>query len=358
MRSFRAILVELSKNIDCNIWRLMALANLAHRGFNVQPPDLPRTASVMLYRRRFELKFGTLPKRWFAKAWFPMTTLRVRNGERVGDTGAPVVLDFDKGIIKLRAICCAELLMPKWAYERVEEGGDIKYAMLGIKDGKSCLALVAEREVEPIVPAMKMVIDVNSWKYGIVWALIRPTTRAVRPARERPDLGFIGRLYGEIIELERKYGKLRRLGLHKTIYGKRIRQKIKAKRKRLYAYLRDYAQKLAGRLARIALRNRAFIIIDVFLEESRRELLEEKLPSDLIKLYVASVKRFVKLLLNQLKWYGVPYELRRLSSTKCPECGNGLTHVGNRKMKCPNCGVEEDRDMIPIKHALKIPSPP
>ncbi len=46
--------------------------------------------------------------------------------------------------------------------------------------------------------------------------------------------------------------------------------------------------------------------------------MEEKLPDGLAKAYMLNLKRFVKLLTNQLKWYGVPYEFKRLPSTKMP----------------------------------------
>jgi hypothetical protein len=43
--------------------------------------------------------------------------------------------------------------MPKWIIERVKEGGDIKFARVGLKDNEPYLALVAERVVEPHVPS-------------------------------------------------------------------------------------------------------------------------------------------------------------------------------------------------------------
>jgi len=46
-----------------------------------------------------------------------------------------------------------ELPMPKWIIERVKEGGDIKFARVGLKDNEPYLALVAERVVEPYVPS-------------------------------------------------------------------------------------------------------------------------------------------------------------------------------------------------------------
>jgi hypothetical protein len=70
----RRAVVELP-SVDCDILRLQALTNLAYRygDLEICPEDLPRTACTMLYKRSFNLKFGTRPKKWFARQWLPMT---------------------------------------------------------------------------------------------------------------------------------------------------------------------------------------------------------------------------------------------------------------------------------------------
>jgi len=89
------------------------------------------------------------------------------------------------------------------------------------------------------------------------------------------------------------------------------------------------------------------------LDESRRELIEMKLPSGLRKVYLAETRRFVKLLIAQLEWYGVPYEFKRLPSTICPNCGSELTQLPGRIMICENCGFKAPRDKIPIHWAMR-----
>jgi putative transposase len=238
--------------------------------------------------------------------------------------------------------------MPKWVLERVAEGGDIKFAMVGIRCGRPYLALVAEREVQPIQPSdYVLVVDVNSWRYGIAWALVKGG-RVVKWARERPDLGHIERIYTELLKLERKYGTLKRLGLHETVEGKKLWREVKRERRKLYAYLRDFAQKLASRLAKKAARHSAIVVIDDMLEESRRELLEERISSGLAKTYLFGVRRFVKLFVNQLRWYGVPYEFKRLYSTVCPRCRSKLRELPGRIMKCENCDLSVHRDFVPV----------
>jgi putative transposase len=63
-----------------------------------------------------------------------------------------------------------------------------------------------------------------------------------------------------------------------------------------------------------ALKYKALLIIDNMTEGSRKELLEEKLPPDVIKLLMSNLGRFVHQLEALAQWYGVPYEFRRLYS--------------------------------------------
>jgi len=55
------------------------------------------------------------------------------------------------------------------------------------------------------------------------------------------------------------------------------------------------------------------------------------------------------------KIHGVPYERINPAgtSTTCPNCGAKLVEVGYRRLKCPKCGLEEDRDTIAIKNLRK-----
>ncbi len=71
------------------------------------------------------------------------------------------------------------------------------------------------------------------------------------------------------------------------------------------------------------------------------------------RMYVVGVRRFVRILERQLKWYGTAYEFRRLPSRLCPDCEVEMELPG-KKMKCPSCWLEEDRDKIPVLWALKL----
>jgi putative transposase len=369
MKAYRAIVINLPKDkCDVNyIRRLMALTNLAYRGYEVWVTDLPKNIQYKLYGsfKNFKgsLVFGTVPKGWFAKVWVPLNTLRVYlDSSMKGDRGAPVVLDFRSSVIRLRQVCrnesryVVEVPMPRWVVDRVKEGGDIKYAMIGLKKNESYLVLVAEREVEPYTPnEYVLAVDVNSWNNGIAWGLIRNGT-IIRWKPERPKLSEIERLYNLSIRLERKYGRLKRLSLHKTLEGKKLWRETKRLRRKIYAKLRDYVQKLVHRLVKKALRHKALVVIDDIIEESRKELLEKILHNGLAKIYLLYMRSFVKLFITQLQWYGVPYTFKRLYSTVCPICRHKLVQKEKRIMVCSNCGFKAPRDMISIYWAMKLNS--
>jgi len=365
MKAYRALLISLSKD-ECNIdyiKRLISLTNLAYRDYEAWIPDLPKTMQHQLQNFKSYTKslvFGHTPKRWFTRTWVPLTTLRIYTDDSMkGDNRAPVVLDFRNDVIRLRQVCknepryVDELPMPRWVVERVREGGDIKFAMIGLKDDELYLALIAEREVAQYTPSeYVLAVDVNSWKYGISWGLVRDG-RIVSYKQEGLNLGRYYGLYDEVVRLGREYGELMRSGLQRTTEGRRLWRRIKAMHARLYAITRDKAYFLASKLVRKALKYRALLVIDDMSEESRKELLEEKLPPGVIKLLMSSLRRFIHQLETLAQWYGVPYEFKRLPSKVCPICYHELTQLPGRIMACENCGFKAPRDMVPMYWAMK-----
>ena len=366
MKAYRAILIKLSRDkCDANyIKRLMALTNLAYRDYEVWTPDLPKRVQHQLYGfKDFKksLVFGTEPKRWFARAWVPLKMQRVYNdGAKRGATDALVVLDFRNNIIKIRQVCRSEpgysieLPMPRWVVERVGEGGDVRFAMIGLRDNEPYLALVAEREVEPYQSSgYILAIDINSWSHGIAWGLIRDG-KIVSFKQEGLNPRRIVSLYNQAVRRERKVGRLKRLGLGDEANAKRARRMAKRLRSRAYRLIRAEAVFLARKLTKKALRYGAFVVIDDVDWESLKELLTRKYGGRVGKLLLSGLKRFVKLLVTQLEWYGAPYEFRRLYSRKCPRCEHELTQEEGRTMVCENCGFKAPRDKVPMYWAIRL----
>ena len=268
----------------------------------------------------------------------------------------PLVLDLDRGVMRLRSICHAEASIPRWVYDRIEEGGDIVFARLGLKGGVPAVALVAERYVEPYKPESLIVIDANSWRHGVAIAYVNRNRRIGEFYKSRPNLRLVDRLYRKAVKLWRLYGRLRRLGLHKTSEGRKVFRDLRRTMSKIYRVLREHSQRSAGDVVRKAVRLKAKVVIDNALSESWRDLLEEGLSRGKAKIYMVGVRRFIKILETQLRWYGVPYEFKRLPSRVCPNCEIEMEELPGRIMKCPRCGLEEDRDKIPVLWALKLTS--
>jgi len=366
MKAYRAMLTKLPKDkCDVNhVRRLMTLTNLAYHDFEVWEPNIPKTIQHQLYGfKNFmgSLVFGTEPKRWFARTWVPLKVLRIYgDGSMKGDKSAPVVLDFRDNVIRLRQVCrnepgySIEIQMPSWVVERLKEGGDIKFAMIGLRDNKPYLVLVAERVVEPYQPSgYILVVDVNSWRYGIAWGLIR-NGKLITWKTEKPDTFLINTLYHQTIERERKVGKLKTLGYSGSARVDEIKEQAYARKSKIYRVTRNNAYFLASKLVKKALKYKALLVIDDMTEETRRELLEEGLPRDIIKLLMSNLKRFIHQLETLAQWYGVPYEFKRLPSTICPVCQHELTQEDGRVMICENCGFKAPRDLVPMHWAIKI----
>ncbi len=365
MKAHRAILIKLPRD-KCDVdyvKRLMALANLAYRGYEVWVPDVPKRVQYQIYGFKNymgSLVFGATPKRWFVRAWVPLKTLRIhQDGSRKGDRGAPVVLDFRGSVIRLRQVCknergfVVEVPMPRWVIERVGEGGDVKFAMIGLRDNEPYLALVAEREVEPYQSSgYILAIDVNSWRYGIAWGLIR-SGRIVSFKQEGLNPQRIVSLYNQAVRREKKVGRLKRLGLEDALNVKRAGRMARRLRSHAYRLIRAEAVFLARKLTKKALRYGAFVVIDDVDWESLRELLTRRYGGRVGKLLLSGLKGFVKLLVTQLEWYGAPYEFRRLYSRKCPRCGHKLTQEDGRVMVCENCGFKAPRDIVPMYWVMK-----
>jgi len=55
----------------------------------------------------------------------------------------------------------------------------------------------------------------------------------------------------------------------------------------------------------------------------------------------------------RLAGLNVKYIEADYTSSLCPVCGERLSPNGYRQMKCPGCGLEEDRDVIAVKNLLR-----
>ena len=229
-----------------------------------------------------------------------------------------------------------------------------KYELVETTLGDGNVVVIDLRNCHEVPPKTKGVFVLYTGTKGWEYRFDLPPSHYALIKQEGLNLGRYYRLYDEVIRLGKKYGELKRSGLHRTTEGRKLWRRIKAMHARLYAITRDKAYFLAGKLVRKALKYRASLVIDDMTEELRRELLEEGLPRDVIKLLISNLKKFVHQLETLAQWYGVPYEFRRLYSRKCPICGYELTQKDGRVMVCENCGFKAPRDLVPIYWATRL----
>jgi putative transposase len=68
-----------------------------------------------------------------------------------------------------------------------------------------------------------------------------------------------------------------------------------------------------------------------------------------------SFRRFQKIIEYKARLSGlmVVYLNAKDTSSLCPVCGEKLSPNGYRRMRCPTCRLEEDRDIIAVKNPLQ-----
>ncbi|GEM_PF-244372 len=355
--------------------RFDALGNLFVRGYEVYPPDIDSRIKYEFNYFKNEISFNkdnvTKPKRWFCKIHaIGNVQIKTKKGEK--DRGYLIFIDLAKNIIRVRGFFKGRALTVqlkdsevKYILNRLNEGAKVKFTRVYVDyEDYFNIDVVFER-VKPVFEAKPnriTFIDVNDWRYGIHYFIITINENNQCKLHEksivRPNLRKLETLYDKAIVLEKKLGKLKRLGLKYSDEYRRLRKEVKNIRRKIYAIIRNVVNKGVHEVVQKALLYKTKVIIDDMFEESRRELLEEKYPNGLMKIYLAGLRRFIKLLTTQLEWYGIPYEFKNFSSTLCPFCETKMVLIKKTKteriMKCSKCGFTANRDKIPIHWVLKL----
>ena len=352
--------------------RFEALGNLFARGYEVYPPDIDSRIKNEFKYFKNEISFNKdgvkKPKKWFCRV-HTIGNIQVKTKEGEKDRGCLVFIDLTKNIIRLRGFFKGKsIVVPlkdvevKYILNRLNEGAKTKFVRVYVDDENYLNIDIVFERVKPVFevkPNRITFIDVNDWRYGIHYFIITINEDSYKLHEKsviRPNLRKVETLYNKAITLEKKLGKLKRLGLKYTEEYRRLRREAKNLRRKIYAVIRDVVNKGVHEIVLKVLSYKTKVIIDDMFEESRRELLEEKYSSGLMKIYLVGLKRFVKLLTNQLEWYGVPYEYKNYPSTKCPYCRIEMKLIKKtpteRIMSCPICGFTASRDEIPLHWIL------
>ncbi|ABL88916.1 transposase, IS605 OrfB [Pyrobaculum islandicum DSM 4184] len=93
-------------------------------------------------------------------------------------------------------------------------------------------------------------------------------------------------------------------------------------------------------------------MVDTIEDESYREL-KEGISSGVKKHYLDGLGQLRRRLQALAQWYGLSYLEERLYSTICPRCGAKMKELNNRRIQCPICGFNDNRDNVPLIWAKK-----
>ena len=211
------------------------------------------------------------------------------------------------------------------------KGWKLKEARLVLKDGRLWLKVVVENDVSLMKPEGALGVDVNY-------------TNITTSDGIRLNLNAFRRAHRFKIEAERIQKRHRR----SWRYVKAVRSRVKALGKRARNTITDACRKIGLEIAKHAYETRKAIVLENLTglkEANRKGRMARTWRARLTLWAYRETQRWIE-------WkaclYGVPVlkVSPRGTSSTCPNCGSTLESVGNRRLRCPACGLEEDRDLI------------
>ena len=211
------------------------------------------------------------------------------------------------------------------------EGWKPKEARLVFKDRRLWLKVVVEDDIPLIEPEGTLGVDVNY-------------TNITLSDGTRLELSAFKRAHGFKIEAERIQKRHRR----SWRYIKAVRNKIKALGRRARNIITDACRKIGLEVVRHAYEARKVIVLEDLtgLKEANRKGRTTRTWRSRLTLW--AYRELQKWIEWKARLYGVPvFKVSpRGTSSTCPKCGSRLRSVRNRRLKCPVCGLEGDRDLI------------
>jgi putative transposase len=154
--------------------------------------------------------------------------------------------------------------------------------------------------------------------------------------------------------------KRRRLQLKPRLNEKTLMAKYKGRERRR---VEDIYHKLANQIVDEAKELKASTIVLEELVNIRRRIRCSKAINGRLNRW--SFRKLQEIIEYKAKLAGlnVNYVNAKWTSTLCPTCGGRLSLNGYRRLKCPSCRLEEDRDVVAVMNLLRsrqthVPSSP
>jgi len=255
-------------------------------------------------------------------------------------------LDLERGVVIVKGLngkdIKLKILIPRKRLEKFR--GWHNYELVIKYDGeKFWVCIEFRKEVKLYEPRTYLAIDLN---FDNVTLVIVRNGRVVKIKRFPTPLrkALVHRIWIE--RIMRWYPKRWR-------YVKGIRNAIKKHGRRMKNILDDWCHKLANRIADLAKRYRAKILL-----EDLNKLREHRTGSSSFnkKLSLWCYRRLQNYIVYEAMEREVPISFidPRGTSSRCPFCGLKLVVSPNRVVKCVNCGFVGDRDVTACMNLVLI----
>ena len=221
-------------------------------------------------------------------------------------------------------------------------------AVLLFKDGKLVLG-ISKRVPKPVKYVSRGVLAVDVNEKHIVVGNSKTEHRfetAVRRALH----------YKQLAEnLQKRYSSAR---YNAWLRRRGVRDRIRYFHKKTRSIIEDWAKKVSHKIVALAKQH-----LYAVAREDLTDLVESlrKLPKEhRVSLLILSYRKLEHWIDWQCEKNGVPLIVvePRGTSITCPMCGSKLVENGYRRLRCPRCGFEADRDTIAVlnieKRALEM----
>jgi putative transposase len=144
--------------------------------------------------------------------------------------------------------------------------------------------------------------------------------------------------------------KRRRLQSRPRLNEKPLLAKCRGRERRR---IEDIYHKVANEIVAEAIEARASVIVLEDVRGIRRRIRCSRALNGRLNRW--GFRRFQKILEYKAKLAGlrVVYVDPRGTSSLCPICGEKLSPNGYRRVRCPKCGLDEDRDVLAVRNLLR-----
>ncbi|MEM4664989.1 MAG: zinc ribbon domain-containing protein [Sulfolobales archaeon] len=205
-----------------------------------------------------------------------------------------------------------------------------------IVENEVYVAVYFRRAVEPRRTRMIMTVDVNF--DNVTLAVFTSSGELLKLKRFKTPLRKILTHRIWIERIQRRYSRSWRF-----IRG--VRRAIKRHSERIRSIAWDYAHKLGDKVAKIAGRCRAVVVLED-LNHLRDRVNGGSSFNKKLSLWFYRKMLFTISYEALERGLAVRYVNPSKTSTTCPKCGSRSKDIGGRVLKCTRCGFTGDRDVI------------